>query len=126
MNLGNRVGELLHTSLGASVPPEHLSFCWTTSIVLIHSLCKTFRQHNSGRPCSREIRSLLHQVSWSIDVLFINILQNRTLSSSLQDVSLIEKVMKLFERIDEDYARHTSYRICSVFHKAALRAIHNS
>jgi hypothetical protein len=34
--------------------------------------------------------------------------------------------MKLYERFDTDYASLTSYRICCILHKVALRAVHNA
>ncbi|KAH6967606.1 hypothetical protein BKA56DRAFT_596911 [Ilyonectria sp. MPI-CAGE-AT-0026] len=70
--------------------------------------------------------SLLHQVSWSIDILFINILQNKATSYTHRDLGLIEKVIKLYERFDADHANLTPYRICCVLHKVALRAVHNA
>ncbi|KIM94630.1 hypothetical protein OIDMADRAFT_106687 [Oidiodendron maius Zn] len=78
--------------------------------------------HEDGHPFSIH---LLNSVSWSIDIIFINILQNKGTISAREDLSLLGKIISLFKKYDPNYAASISFRIAKVFYQVAWKALQN-
>ncbi|KAH7148349.1 fungal-specific transcription factor domain-containing protein [Dactylonectria macrodidyma] len=66
---------------------------------------------------------LLYQVSWSVDILFISILQNRDSSRSFRDLCLIQSIVSFFERYDPNYLNMFSYHFIKGLEEIASRVV---
>ncbi|TDZ37539.1 Fusaridione A cluster transcription factor fsdR [Colletotrichum trifolii] len=54
---------------------------------------------------------LLYQIAWSVDILFVNILQNKANPRARRDLDLIRTVISFFEKYDPDHQAVVSYQI---------------
>ncbi|WAO97291.1 Fungal specific transcription factor [Fusarium falciforme] len=68
---------------------------------------------------------LLYQVAWSVDILFISILQNKTTQRAFQDLQLINNIVSFFERYDPNHQSVFSYYIIKALATIASRALQN-
>ncbi|KAG4411761.1 hypothetical protein IFR04_015099 [Cadophora malorum] len=68
---------------------------------------------------------LLNNISWSLDVVFINILQNKGTPSAREDLNLLGRVVSRFKKFDPNYRDTVAFRTASLFHQAAYRALQN-
>ncbi|PVH79816.1 hypothetical protein DL98DRAFT_384711, partial [Cadophora sp. DSE1049] len=68
---------------------------------------------------------LLNNVSWSLDVVFINILQNKGTPSAREDLNLLGRVISRFKKFDPNYRDAVAFRTASLFHQVAYRALQN-
>ncbi|GKT49090.1 fusaridione A cluster transcription factor fsdR [Colletotrichum spaethianum] len=66
---------------------------------------------------------LLYQVAWCVDILFVNILENKTSAQSLQDLELIKMVLKFFEGYDMNHQRVASYHIIKALYEVASSVV---
>ncbi|KAF9882254.1 fungal specific transcription factor [Colletotrichum karsti] len=66
---------------------------------------------------------LLYQVAWSVDILFVNILENRTQCSALQDLELIKMILEFFESYDANHQKVASYHIIKVLYEVASSVV---
>ncbi|KAI8181028.1 hypothetical protein K4K51_002127 [Colletotrichum sp. SAR 10_75] len=69
---------------------------------------------------------LLYQVAWSVDILFVNILQNKTSPRARRDLDLIRTVLTFFEKFDPDHEKVVSYQIISVIADVAASVLANT
>lgn len=68
-------------------------------------------------------RYLLYQVAWSVDILFINIIENKTSAIAGQDIELIKLVLSFYERYDPNHKNITSYYIIKALYEVAVSVI---
>lgn len=68
---------------------------------------------------------VLNTVSWSLDVVFINILQNKGTPSAREDLNLLSRVISCFKKFDPNYRDAVAFRTASLFHQVAYRALQN-
>ncbi|KAK1841678.1 fungal specific transcription factor [Colletotrichum chrysophilum] len=66
---------------------------------------------------------LLYQVAWSVDILFVNIIENKTSTTALQDLELIKMVINFFESYDPNYQTVASYHIIKVLYEVASSVV---
>ncbi|KAL3295699.1 fungal specific transcription factor [Colletotrichum asianum] len=66
---------------------------------------------------------LLYQVAWSVDILFVNIIENKTSTTALQDLELIKMVINFFESYDLNYQTVASYHIIKVLYEVASSVV---
>lgn len=71
-------------------------------------------------------RYLLRHVSWSVDILFVNILQNKEEPRARDDIVLLEKVVRFFERFDPDHVNSASYRITKILCLIGTHAVYKT
>lgn len=69
------------------------------------------------------VRYLLYQVAWSVDILFINIIENKTSAIAGQDIELIKLVLSFYERYDVNHKNITSYYIIKALYDVAVSVI---
>ncbi|OHW91060.1 fungal specific transcription factor [Colletotrichum incanum] len=69
------------------------------------------------------ISHLLYQVAWCVDILFVNILENKTSTQSLQDLELIKMVLSFFETYDMNHQRVASYHIIQALYEVASSVV---
>ncbi|KAG4428903.1 hypothetical protein IFR05_015617 [Cadophora sp. M221] len=68
---------------------------------------------------------LLDNVSWSLDVVFINILQNKGMPGACEDLNLLRRIISCFKKFDPNYRDAVAFRTASLFHQVAYRALQN-
>lgn len=68
-------------------------------------------------------RYLLYQVTWSVDILFINIIENRISPMVGQDIELIKLVLSFYERYDVNHKNVPSYYIAKALYDVALSVV---
>ncbi|KAJ0123628.1 Fusaridione A cluster transcription factor fsdR [Diaporthe amygdali] len=66
---------------------------------------------------------LLYQVAWSVDILFINIIENKTSAIATQDIELIKLVLSFYERYDVNHQKIASYHIIKALHEVGLSVV---
>lgn len=66
------------------------------------------------RTLTNSDRYLLYEVAWSVDILFINILQNKFHPRARRDLDLIRTVITFFEKFDPYHQSVPSYQIIRV------------
>ena len=66
---------------------------------------------------------LLHHVAWSVDILFISIIQNKTSPRAQKDITLLGKVVKLFEMNDSKHDDAMPYRISKALYRVAMDGV---
>lgn len=71
------------------------------------------------------VRYLLYQVAWSVDILFINIIENKTSAVAGQDIELIKLVLSFYERYDVNHQNIASYYIMKALYEVAVSVILN-
>jgi hypothetical protein len=69
---------------------------------------------------------LLNHVAWSVDILFINILQNKNNPRVVKDLKLLEKIVIFYEKYDPERDSNPSYQITKVMLLVATRAVRKS
>ncbi|OHW92902.1 fungal specific transcription factor [Colletotrichum incanum] len=69
---------------------------------------------------------LLYQIAWSVDILFVNILQNKTNPRARRDLDLIRTVISFFEKYDPDHQSVVSYQIIKVIADVAASVLANT
>jgi hypothetical protein len=69
------------------------------------------------------LRYLLNHVAWGVDILFINILQNKTTTRALGDLKLLERIVRFFEKHDPNFNMAPAYHISRLMYHTALHAI---
>ncbi|KAL0935185.1 fungal specific transcription factor [Colletotrichum truncatum] len=69
---------------------------------------------------------LIYQVAWSVDLLFVNILQNKTSPRARRDLELIRTVLSFFETYDPSHRTVISYQIISVIADVAASVLANT
>ncbi|KAH6715104.1 hypothetical protein BKA61DRAFT_721830 [Leptodontidium sp. MPI-SDFR-AT-0119] len=67
---------------------------------------------------------LLNNVSWSLDVVFINILQNKGTPGARKDLNLLGRIISRFKKFDPNYRDAVAFRTASLF-QVACRALQN-
>lgn len=71
------------------------------------------------------LRHLLNNVSWCLDVVFINILQNKGTPGAREDLNLLGRIISRFKKFDPNYRDAVAFRTASLFHQVAYRALQN-
>ncbi|KAL0942304.1 fungal specific transcription factor [Colletotrichum truncatum] len=66
---------------------------------------------------------LLYQVVWSIDILFVNILEHKTSATSLHDLELIRMVLNFFESYDPNHQNVAVYHIVKALYEVASSVV---
>ncbi|WQF87357.1 hypothetical protein CDEST_12371 [Colletotrichum destructivum] len=69
---------------------------------------------------------LLYQIAWSVDILFVNILQNKTNPRARRDLDLIRTVISFFEKYDPGHQTVVSYQIIKVIADVAASVLANT
>ncbi|WYZ41778.1 hypothetical protein EsH8_V_000673 [Colletotrichum jinshuiense] len=69
---------------------------------------------------------LLYQVAWCVDILFVNILENKSSVQSVRDLELIAMVLSFFERYDANHQSVASYHIIRALYGVASSAVAQS
>jgi hypothetical protein len=92
-----------------------------------HSACEQSPPKNSSAPCFLTdhtlFRYLLNHVAWGVDILFINILQNKTTTRAQGDLKLLERRVRFFEKHDPNFSTAPAYHISRLMYQTALHAI---
>ncbi|KFZ20056.1 hypothetical protein V501_00316 [Pseudogymnoascus sp. VKM F-4519 (FW-2642)] len=68
---------------------------------------------------------LLNNISWSLDIIFINILQNKGTISAREDLNLLGRIVSLFKKYYPNYTHSISFRTAKVFYQVAWKALQN-
>lgn len=71
-------------------------------------------------------RYLLYQIAWSVDILFVNILQHKTSPRARRDLDLIRTVISFFEKYDPDHQLIVSYQIIKIIADVAASVLANT
>ncbi|KAH0430692.1 hypothetical protein CcaCcLH18_07607 [Colletotrichum camelliae] len=66
---------------------------------------------------------LLYQVAWSVDILFINIIENKSSATAAQDIELIKLVLSFYERYDVSHQKIASYHIIKALYEVAVSVV---
>ncbi|KAJ0279686.1 hypothetical protein CBS470a_009133 [Colletotrichum nupharicola] len=66
---------------------------------------------------------LLYQVAWTVDILFINIIENKTSATAAQDIELIKLVLSCYERYDVNHQKIASYHIIKALYEVAVSVV---
>ncbi|KAK1636073.1 fungal-specific transcription factor domain-containing protein [Colletotrichum phormii] len=69
---------------------------------------------------------LLYQIAWSVDILFVNILQNKNNPRARRDLDLIRTVISFFEKYDPYHQTVISYQIIKVIADVAATVLANT
>ncbi|KAK1547215.1 fungal specific transcription factor [Colletotrichum paranaense] len=69
---------------------------------------------------------LLYQIAWSVDILFVNILQNKSNPRARRDLDLIRTVISFFEKYDPYHQSVISYQIIKVIADVAATVLANT
>ncbi|KAK1595903.1 fungal-specific transcription factor domain-containing protein [Colletotrichum navitas] len=69
---------------------------------------------------------LLYQVAWSVDILFVNIIQNRTNPRAHRDLELIRNLIGFFEKYDPLHQSVVSYHTIKVMADVAASVLANT
>lgn len=69
---------------------------------------------------------LLYHVAWNVDILLINILENKTKPQAFDDLQLLGSVVSFFEQHDPSYETAVAYHITRLYYQVALRAVNNA
>ncbi|OLN81775.1 putative transcriptional regulatory protein C11D3.07c 2, partial [Colletotrichum chlorophyti] len=69
---------------------------------------------------------LLYQVAWSVDILFVNILQNKSSPRARRDLELIRTVISFFEKYDPYHRSVISYHIIKIIADVAASVLANT
>lgn len=69
------------------------------------------------------VRYLLYQVAWCVDILFINIIENKTSVVAGPDIELIKLVLSFYERYDVNHKNIASYYIIKALYEVAVSVI---
>ncbi|KAL6402735.1 Zn2/Cys6 DNA-binding protein [Ilyonectria robusta] len=69
---------------------------------------------------------LLDHLAWSVDIIFLNILQNKESPGVLRDLHMLKRILTLFEKYDSDRDKARGYLIVRALHGVASRAIHRA
>lgn len=67
----------------------------------------------------------MNNVSWSLDIIFINILQNKGTVSAREDLNLLGRIVSLFKKYHPNYTHSISFRTAKVFYQVAWKALQN-
>ncbi|KAL0939701.1 fungal specific transcription factor [Colletotrichum truncatum] len=86
------------------------------AILLLH-------QHPSQHPFTIH---LLYQVSWSVDILFVSILQNRLSPQVYKDLELLETVVHFFETYDPQHETVPLYHVVKSLASVASSVLQSS
>ncbi|OGM48060.1 hypothetical protein ABOM_002887 [Aspergillus bombycis] len=79
--------------------------------------------HDHGHPFTIY---LLYHIAWTVDILLINILENKTTPQAREDLNLLGTVIRFFEKHDPNYESAVPYHISRLYYQVALRAINNA
>ncbi|KAF6807482.1 fungal specific transcription factor [Colletotrichum sojae] len=66
---------------------------------------------------------LLYQVAWSVDILFVNILENRTSPEAHCDLALLRTVLDYFETLDPRREQVASYHVVKALCEVASSVV---
>ncbi|CAH0025677.1 unnamed protein product [Clonostachys rhizophaga] len=105
-----------------------LHFTYFQLIFAIHSVAFRLRAADEGSEAESGAimpSVALCVVAWSVDILFISILQNKTTQRASQDLQLINNIVSLFERYDPNHQSAFSYHIIKALATVASRALQN-
>ncbi|KAH7166438.1 hypothetical protein EDB81DRAFT_712981 [Dactylonectria macrodidyma] len=69
---------------------------------------------------------LLDHLAWSVDVVFLNILQNKESPEVLTDLHMLKEFLTFFEKYDSDRDKARGYLMVRALHGVASRAIHKT
>ncbi|KAL2883022.1 hypothetical protein SGCOL_001712 [Colletotrichum sp. CLE4] len=69
---------------------------------------------------------LLYQIAWSVDILFVNILQNKNNPRARRDLDLIRTVISFFEKYDPYHQTVVSYQVIKVIADVAATVLANT
>ena len=67
----------------------------------------------------------MNNVSWSLDIIFINVLQNKGTISAQEDLILLGRVISLFKKYDPNYIHAATFQIVKIFYQVAWKALQN-
>ncbi|EPE27670.1 Zn2/Cys6 DNA-binding protein [Glarea lozoyensis ATCC 20868] len=79
--------------------------------------------HDNSHPFTRY---LLNHVAWSVDILFMNILQNKTNPRVIKDLKLLEKIVTFYQKYDPERDSNPSYQLTKTMLLVATRAVRNA
>ncbi|KAE8383472.1 hypothetical protein BDV26DRAFT_251803 [Aspergillus bertholletiae] len=79
--------------------------------------------HDQGHPFTIY---LLYHTAWNVDILLINILENKTTLQAWEDLDLLATVIGFFEKHDPNFETAVPYHVTRLYHQVALRAVNNA
>ncbi|KAE8158010.1 hypothetical protein BDV40DRAFT_292195 [Aspergillus tamarii] len=79
--------------------------------------------HDQGHPFTIY---LVYHIAWNVDILLINILENKTTPQAREDLDLLGTVIRFFEKHDPNYESAVPYHIARLYYQVALRAVNNT
>lgn len=68
-------------------------------------------------------RYLVNHVAWSVDILFMNILQNKSSPKVVEDLKLLQRIVEFYEFYDKDRNESVAYKITKSMHTVASKAV---
>ncbi|RDL31155.1 uncharacterized protein BP5553_09944 [Venustampulla echinocandica] len=71
-------------------------------------------------------RYLVNHIAWSVDVLFMNILQNKTSPQVVKDLKLLQRIVEFYEKSDPNRSSSTAYQVTKSMYIVASRAVNKS
>ncbi|GAB1209742.1 hypothetical protein APSETT445_008523 [Aspergillus pseudonomiae] len=79
--------------------------------------------HDHGHPFTIY---LVYHIAWTVDILLINILENKTSPQAREDLHLLGTVIRFFEKHDPNCETAVPYHVSRLYYQVALRAINNA
>ncbi|KAH8669620.1 hypothetical protein BGZ60DRAFT_528097 [Tricladium varicosporioides] len=69
---------------------------------------------------------LVNHVAWSVDILFMNILQNKSSPRILKDLAMLEKIVSFYECYDPDRDSSSAYKMTKLLYVVASNAVNKA
>ncbi|CAG8972156.1 hypothetical protein HYALB_00009704 [Hymenoscyphus albidus] len=76
--------------------------------------------HDNTHPFTRY---LVNHVAWSVDILFMNILQNKSSPKVFEDLKLLQRLVEYYENYDAERDSSVAYKMTKAMYTVASRAI---
>lgn len=70
-----------------------------------------------------QFRYLVNHVAWSVDILFMNILQNKSSPKVVEDLKLLQRIVEFYEFYDKECNKSVAYKITKSMHTVASKAV---
>ncbi|TVY27994.1 Fusaridione A cluster transcription factor [Lachnellula hyalina] len=103
-----------------AAPPERIMSSVALCVGAARASISLLNYHDNTHPFTV---FLINHVSWSVDILFMNILHNKASPRVYEDLELLEMILKFYEKYDSNRANTTSYQITRALYHIASRAV---
>ncbi|KAG9237080.1 hypothetical protein BJ875DRAFT_438746 [Amylocarpus encephaloides] len=109
-----------HAAHNASDRDERIIGSVALSVASARASLTLLNYHKEGNPFTR---FLANHVAWSVDILFMNILQNKASDKINKDLRLLEKLLQFYENHDPDMHTSISHQVTRIMFTVATRAV---